>query len=49
MKYNRTDVNGVNIFYRECGDRNNPVMVLFHGFLSASHMFRDLIPMIEDR
>lgn len=49
MKYNRVDVNGVKIFYRECGDADKPVMVLFHGFPSASHMFRDLMPMLEDK
>ena len=25
-----------------------PTMVLFHGFPSASHMFRDLMPMLEN-
>lgn len=49
MKYNRIDVNGINIFYRECGEKDKPVMVLFHGFPSASHMFRDLMPMLQDR
>ena len=24
-------------------------MLLFHGFPSASHMFRDLMPMLEDK
>ena len=36
-------------FYRESGDPALPVMVLLHGFPSASHMFRDLMPMLEDR
>ena len=49
MKFKNVDVNGVNIFYRECGDAQLPTMVLFHGFPSASHMFRDLMPMLEDR
>ena len=49
MNYNTTVVNGVKIFYRECGDHSLPAMVLFHGFPSASHMFRDLMPMLEDR
>lgn len=49
MKYRKTDVNGVNIFYRECGSTEKPTMVLFHGFPSASHMFRDLMPMLEDK
>ena len=49
MTYNRIDVNGIIIFYRECGEKNKPVMVLFHGFPSASHMFRDLMPMLQNR
>ena len=49
MKYKRIDVNGINVFYRECGKKDKPVMVLFHGFPSASHMFRDLMPMLQDR
>lgn len=49
MKYGKINVNGVNIFYRECGDSDKPVMVLFHGFPSASHMFRDLMPLLEDK
>ena len=49
MEYKKTDVNGIEIFYRECGASDKPVMVLFHGFPSASHMFRDLMPMLEDR
>ena len=49
MKYNTITVDGTNIFYRECGGDDKPVLVLFHGFPSASHMFRDLMPMLEDR
>lgn len=49
MKYSRIDVNGINIFYRECGEKDKPVMILFHGFPSASHMFRDLMPLLQDR
>ena len=49
MKFKITDVNGIKIFYRESGDEQMPIMVLFHGFPSASHMFRDLMPMLEDR
>ena len=49
MKYNRINVHGVQVFYRECGAENLPVMVLFHGFPSAGHMFRDLMPALQDR
>lgn len=49
MKYGTININGVNIFYREAGDEDKPVMVLFHGFPSSSHMFRDLMPMLKDK
>ena len=49
MKYRMTEANGVKIFYRECGDVDKPVMVLFHGFPSASHMFRDLAPALAEK
>ncbi|WP_125574490.1 alpha/beta fold hydrolase [Levilactobacillus huananensis] len=35
------------IFYREAGNPEKPTMLLFHGFPSASHMFRDLMPLLE--
>ena len=48
MKYRYVNVNGLEVFYRECGDADKPVMVLFHGFPSAGHMFRDLMPLLEN-
>jgi pimeloyl-ACP methyl ester carboxylesterase len=47
--YRTADVDGFNIFYREAGARNAPKLLLLHGFPSASHMFRDLIPLLSDR
>ena len=44
--YRNVLVNGIRIFYREAGDTNAPGIVLFHGFPSSSHMFRDLIPIL---
>ena len=35
-----TKVDGVNIFYREAGPARAPVVLLLHGFLTSSHMFR---------
>lgn len=48
MHYDKIRINGINIFYRESGDKSKPALVLLHGFPSASHMFRDLIPMLDD-
>jgi pimeloyl-ACP methyl ester carboxylesterase len=42
-------VDGLKIFYRESGAADAPVLLLLHGFPSASHMFRDLIPLLADR
>lgn len=48
MQYRRTEVDSINIFYRESGRSDKPTLVLFHGFPSASHMFRDLMPMLAE-
>ncbi len=37
------------IFYREAGTPTAPKLLLLHGFPTASHMFRDLIPLLADR
>ena len=49
INYRTTDANGRNIFYREAGAPGAPKLLLLHGFPSASHMFRDLIPLLADR
>jgi pimeloyl-ACP methyl ester carboxylesterase len=49
VKYRIADVDGLNIFYREAGRADAPALLLLHGFPSASHMFRDLIPRLADR
>ncbi|GGX97414.1 alpha/beta fold hydrolase [Pseudoduganella dura] len=42
-------VAGLDIFYREAGPDDTPVVVLLHGFPSSSHMYRNLIPALADR
>ena len=42
-------IDGVNIFYREAGPAEAPVVLLLHGFPTSSHMFRNLIPALADR
>ena len=49
IRYRTVDVDGFNIFYREAGAVGAPVLLLLHGFPSAGHMFRDLIPLLADR
>lgn len=43
------EIDGHKLFYREAGDTTAPAVVLLHGFPSSSHMFRNLIPQLEDR
>ena len=43
VRFNTVDVDGLKVFYRSAGDPSAPVVLLLHGFPSASHMFRDLI------
>src|SRR5580698_2945119 len=49
ITYRTADVNGFKIFYREAGAPGAPKLLLLHGFPTASHMFRDLIPLLADR
>src|SRR5438093_7394098 len=49
IKYRTVALDGLKMFYREAGAANAPALLLLHGFPSASHMFRDLIPLLADR
>jgi pimeloyl-ACP methyl ester carboxylesterase len=49
VSYRTVKVDGVNIFYREAGPKNAPLLLLLHGFPTSSQMFRNLIPMLADR
>ncbi|MBV8103993.1 MAG: alpha/beta hydrolase [Hyphomicrobiales bacterium] len=49
IKYQTADVDGFKVFYRESGPADAPKLLLLHGFPSAGHMFRDLIPLLADR
>jgi pimeloyl-ACP methyl ester carboxylesterase len=47
-KHRFLEVDGLNIFYREAGDRANPTLLL-HGFPTSSQMYRNLIPKLAGR
>lgn len=49
LHYHTTVVDGVEVFYREAGPKNAPVILLLHGFPTSSHMFRNLIPQLADK
>jgi len=45
----RIKADGVNVFYREAGHEQAPVVLLLHGFPTSSFQFRALIPRLADR
>src|SRR5499425_1600109 len=49
VAYRTVDVDGFGVFYRDAGPRDAPTLLLLHGFPTAGHMFRDLIPQLADR
>ncbi len=49
IRYHMAEVDGFKVFYREAGNAAAPKLLLLHGFPSAGHMFRDLIPLLTDR
>ena len=49
ISYRTADVDGLTVFYREAGAADAPTLVLLHGFPSASHQFREIMPLLADR
>src|ERR1700758_1613055 len=49
IHFKTVNVDGLNVFYRAAGDPQLPKLLLLHGFPTASHMFRDLIPLLADQ
>lgn len=49
VRYRTVRIDDLDIFYREAGPRDAPVVVLLHGFPTSSHMYRNLIPALADR
>ncbi|MGA7554946.1 MAG: alpha/beta hydrolase [Candidatus Acidiferrales bacterium] len=45
----KIDADGVQVFYREAGNPQAPVVLLLHGFPTSSFMYRELIPRLADR
>jgi pimeloyl-ACP methyl ester carboxylesterase len=49
VRYRKADIDGFKVFYREAGRADAPPLLLLHGFPTASHMFRELMPQLADR
>src|ERR1700727_3218345 len=49
IHYRTAKVDGRSVFYREAGASGSSKLLLLHGFPTAGHMFRNLIPLLADR
>jgi pimeloyl-ACP methyl ester carboxylesterase len=49
IHYRTVKIGNIDIFYREAGPANAPVLLLMHGFPSSSFMFRNLIEKLKHR
>ncbi len=49
VEHSFVEVAGVRVFYRAAGPSGAPILLLLHGFPSASHQFRRLIDALGDR
>ena len=47
VKHRTASVDGIQVFYREAGPPDAPVIVLLHGFPSSSRMFSQLFPLLS--
>lgn len=45
----RIQADGVNVFYREAGPADAPIVLLLHGFPTSSFQYRELIPRLADK
>ncbi|MCX2493236.1 alpha/beta hydrolase [Pedobacter sp. PF22-3] len=49
VHHRRVNVNGLGVFYRESGPAGAPTILLLHGYPTSSHMFRNLIPILNKK
>jgi pimeloyl-ACP methyl ester carboxylesterase len=49
VHYQKVKAGEVNIFYREAGPKNAPVVLLLHGYPTSSFMYRNLIPILSEK
>jgi pimeloyl-ACP methyl ester carboxylesterase len=49
IHYRRVEVGGLKLFYREACKSDAPSLLLLHGFPTAGHVFRGLIPQLGEQ
>lgn len=49
VRHRRMELDGVEVFYREAGPADAPVLLLPHGYPCSSYEFRALMPALADR
>lgn len=49
VHYQKLQVDGLSVFYREAGPVDGPVVLLLHGYPTSSHMYRNLIPILAEK
>ncbi|WP_166982682.1 alpha/beta fold hydrolase [Paramicrobacterium fandaimingii] len=49
VHHRTASIDALDVFYREAGPHDAPVLLLLHGYPTSSHMFRHLIPALADR
>ena len=49
VHYRNIKIKGLNIFYREAGAKDAPVILLMHGYPTSSFMYRNLIPVLNEK
>ncbi|ASK28846.1 hydrolase [Chryseobacterium sp. T16E-39] len=49
IHYRTIKADGLNVFYRESGPKDAPVVLLLHGFPTSSFMYRNLIPILSTK
>ena len=49
VHHRKVNVNGLGVFYRESGPAGAPTILLLHGYPTSSHMFRNLIPVLNKK
>ena len=49
VHHRKVNVNGLGVSYRESGPAGAPTLLLLHGYPTSSHMFRNLIPLLNEK